>query len=62
MSKQKIVGFSQTNAYSGDIMVKSLVAEIRANVSVLFKICEGIAVLDMLSGFAQLVTVHEYSM
>lgn len=41
-------------------MVQDLIVAIRANISSLFKICEGIAMLDMVSGFATVVTTQQY--
>lgn len=47
---------------TGDTMVQNLIVAIRANISALFKICEGIALLDMFSSFARLVTLQQYGM
>ncbi|PSN60591.1 hypothetical protein BS50DRAFT_604577 [Corynespora cassiicola Philippines] len=44
----------------GDNAVQSLIEEVRIHMSPLFKICEAIAMLDMLSAFAQKVTVNDY--
>lgn len=41
-------------------MVQDLIVAIRANISSLFKICESVAVLDMISGFAHVVTMQQY--
>ncbi|KAF2786890.1 hypothetical protein K505DRAFT_258914 [Melanomma pulvis-pyrius CBS 109.77] len=43
-----------------DEAVQTLIEEIRGHMSILFKICEAIAMLDMISAFAQLVTTHDY--
>lgn len=43
-------------------MVQELIVDIRANISSLFKICESVAMLDMMSGFAQVVTIQQYGM
>ncbi len=40
--------------------MQELITEIRDYMSVLFKICEGIAMLDMVSAFAQLATSQDY--
>lgn len=44
----------------GDQTVQELISKIRTHASVLYKTCEGIAMLDMLSAFAQLVTSQDY--
>jgi len=46
----------------GDQAVQQLIAELRTHAVVLYKICEGIAMLDMLSAFAQLVTSQDYGL
>ncbi|KAL2354274.1 muts domain V-domain-containing protein [Cryomyces antarcticus] len=40
--------------------VQELIVEIRGQTSILFKICESVAMLDMISSFAQLVTSQDY--
>lgn len=42
--------------------MQDLIAEIRTHASVLYKICEGVAMLDMLSAFAQIVTTQDYGL
>ncbi|KAK5164087.1 MutS protein msh4 [Saxophila tyrrhenica] len=43
-----------------DKTVQQLIGSVREHMSVLFKICEGIAMLDMLASFAQVVTSQDY--
>ncbi|KAK0282897.1 MutS protein msh4 [Friedmanniomyces endolithicus] len=43
-----------------DQSVQGLIADVREHMSALFRICEGIAMLDMLSSFAQVVTSQDY--
>ena len=44
-----------------DQTVQTLIDDVRQDVAPLFKICEGIALLDMLASFAQSVTVYDYT-
>ena len=44
-----------------DQTVQDLIAEVRTHMSTLFKICESIAMLDMIASFAQLVTTQNYT-
>ncbi|KAK0870903.1 MutS protein msh4 [Friedmanniomyces endolithicus] len=43
-----------------DQSVQGLIADVREHMSALFRICEGIAMLDMLASFAQVVTSQDY--
>jgi DNA mismatch repair protein MSH4 len=43
-----------------DKSIQELIANVREHMSVLFKICEGVAMLDMLASFAQVVTSQDY--
>lgn len=43
-----------------DKSIQELISNVRGHMSILFKICEGIALLDMLSSFAQVVTSQDY--
>ena len=43
-----------------DIAVKGLLDRIRSHISHMFKVCEGIALVDMLSSFAHIVTSRDY--
>jgi len=43
-----------------DKAVQALIADVRQHMSSLFRICEGIAMLDMLASFAHLVTTQDY--
>lgn len=44
----------------GDEAIQGLIEEVRGQMSILFKICESVAMLDMISSFAQLVTSQDY--
>lgn len=43
-----------------DKAIQELISSVRGHMSILFKICEGVALLDMLSSFAQVVTSQDY--
>lgn len=43
-----------------DKTIQNLITDIRSHLSILFKISESLAMLDMLSSFAQLVTTYDY--
>ncbi|KAK4992615.1 MutS protein msh4 [Elasticomyces elasticus] len=57
---QKIVDSHTEVLLMSDKAVQELIGDIRGQISILFKICEGIAMLDMICAFAQLVTSQEY--
>ncbi|KAF2185031.1 hypothetical protein K469DRAFT_577714 [Zopfia rhizophila CBS 207.26] len=64
---QKIMVSHQEVILMSNKAVQALIEEIRTQMSILFKICEGIAMLDMvlfphreISAFAQLVTTQDY--
>ena len=57
---QKIADAHTEVLLMSDQSVQELIANAREHMSVLFKICEGIAMLDMLSAFAQVVTSQDY--
>ena len=57
---QKIAASNQEVLLMSDEAVQLLLEEIRGEVSTLFKICESVAMLDMLSAFAHLATTEEY--
>ncbi|KAI4699610.1 hypothetical protein J4E81_004637 [Alternaria sp. BMP 2799] len=44
-----------------DEAVEALIDEVRSHMSILFKICEAVAMLDMIAAFAHLVTVNNYT-
>jgi len=44
-----------------DRAVQDLIANVREHMGSLFRICEGIAMLDMIAAFAQLVTSRDYT-
>ncbi|OSS53507.1 hypothetical protein B5807_01544 [Epicoccum nigrum] len=58
---QKINVSHQEVVLMSDQAVDTLVEAIRGHMSVMFKICEAIGLLDMIVAFAQLVTVHDYT-
>ena len=43
-----------------DRSIQELIDDVRSEISTLFRISEGIAMLDMLAAFAQLVTTQDY--
>ena len=57
---QKIADSHTEVLLMSDKSVHELIASVREHMSILFKICEGIAILDMISSFAQLVTSQDY--
>jgi DNA mismatch repair protein MSH4 len=59
-SNQKIADAHTEVIMLSDKSVQGLIASVREHMSVLFKICEGIAMLDMLASFAQAVTSQDY--
>ena len=58
-SNQKIADAHNEVVMLSDKSVQGLIASIREHMSILFKICEGIAMLDMLSSFAQVITTAQ---
>ncbi|KAK4546235.1 hypothetical protein LTR36_002372 [Oleoguttula mirabilis] len=57
---QKIADSHTEVLLMSDKSVEDLIGNAREHMSVLFKICEGIAMLDMLASFAQVVTSQDY--
>lgn len=57
----KIIDSHNECLLTGDRVVQGLITEIRNHIPALVKICEGIAMLDMVSAFAQLATTQDYS-
>ncbi|KAI4949740.1 hypothetical protein J4E86_007694 [Alternaria arbusti] len=49
------------NQKACDEAVEALIDEVRSHVAILFKICEAVAMLDMIAAFAHLVTVNNYT-
>lgn len=43
-----------------DSLVQALIAELRQDVPHLFRLCESIALVDMISSFGQLATTRDY--
>lgn len=61
MSSCKTVRRRDTNCPIGDQAVDSLIEAVRGHMSVMFKICEAVGLLDMIAAFSQLVTVNDYT-
>ena len=59
-SNQKISDAHTEVIMLSDKTVQGLIASVREHMSTLFKVCEGIAMLDMLASFAQAVSTQEY--
>ncbi|KAF2266399.1 hypothetical protein CC78DRAFT_559437 [Lojkania enalia] len=57
---QKITISHQEVILMSDEAIQALIEEVRGQMSILFKICESIAMLDMISAFGQLVTTQDY--
>jgi len=57
---QKVADAHTEVLLMSDQSIQELISSVREHMSVLFKICESIALLDMLSSFAQLVTSQDY--
>ncbi|XP_014552268.1 hypothetical protein COCVIDRAFT_41517 [Bipolaris victoriae FI3] len=49
------------NQKAGDEAVGDLTEQVRSHMSILFKVCEAVAMLDMVGAFAHLVTVNNYT-
>lgn len=58
---QKITDAHNEVVNMSDRTIQDLIEEVRTKIHPLFKISEGIAMLDMIAAFAQLVTTQEYS-
>ncbi|KAH7077239.1 muts domain V-domain-containing protein [Paraphoma chrysanthemicola] len=58
---QKINVSHQEVILMSDQAVEHLIEEVRGYMSILFKICEAVALLDMITSFAQLVTINNYT-
>lgn len=52
---------SQTDTFAGDQAVDTLIEAVRGHISVMFKICEAIGLLDMIAAFSQLVILNDYT-
>ncbi|KAF2744082.1 hypothetical protein M011DRAFT_489176 [Sporormia fimetaria CBS 119925] len=57
---QKVTISHQEVVLMSDEAVQGLIEDVRGNMSQLFKICEAIAMLDMIAAFAHLVTTQDY--
>ena len=58
---QKIADAHNEVILMSDKAVQDLIAAVREHMGSLFRICEGIAMLDMIASFAQLVTSRDYT-
>ncbi|KAF3044696.1 MutS protein msh4 [Didymella heteroderae] len=59
---QKAINVShQEVVLMSDQAVDSLIEAVRGHMSVLFKVCEAVGLLDMIAAFSQLVTVNDYT-
>ncbi|KAH3916053.1 hypothetical protein HBI56_038590 [Parastagonospora nodorum] len=58
---QKINVSHQEVILMSDQAVENLIEEVRSHMSIMFKICEAVALLDMITSFAHLVTVNDYT-
>lgn len=57
---QKIADSHHEVLQMSDRTIQELIEQVRADIAPLFKICEAIALLDMIACFSQLVTTQEY--
>ncbi|KAF2769830.1 hypothetical protein EJ03DRAFT_311511 [Teratosphaeria nubilosa] len=57
---QKIADSHAEVMISSDKAVQELILNVRKHMSVLFKVCESVALLDVLASFAQIVTSQDY--
>ncbi|RAR01227.1 DNA mismatch repair protein MutS [Stemphylium lycopersici] len=58
---QKINVSHQEVILMSDEAIGTLIDEVRSHMSIMFKICEAVAMLDMIASFAQLTTVNNYA-
>ncbi|KAL5121962.1 MutS protein msh4 [Pleosporales sp. CAS-2024a] len=59
VSHQEVILMSMY--HPSDQAVQELTEEVRTHMSIMFKICEAVALLDMIAAFAQLVTINDYT-
>ena len=57
---QKIADSHNEALQMSDRSIQDLIDQIREDIAPLFKICEAVALLDMVASFAQLVTIQDY--
>lgn len=57
---QRLLDTSNEIVMRSDAAVRDLVKELRRQVSPLFRICESIALVDMISSFGQITTTQDY--
>ena len=55
-----VYSLDSANIRQGDQTVQSLIEEVRKELSPLYKMAEGIAMLDMIVSFCQLCTIQDY--
>lgn len=58
---QKITVCHEEILTMSDTAVQNLISEVRTRMSILFKCCESIAILDMFAAFAHVGTIHAYT-
>lgn len=58
---QKIVDSHTEVVLMSDETIEALIRKVRSHMSILFKICESIAMLDMIASFAEVVTTQDYT-
>lgn len=56
---QKIEGSHQEVVLMSDQTIQTLIDDIRGEISALFKVCESIAMMDMIISFSQLATTND---
>ncbi|KAI9734447.1 MAG: MutS protein msh4 [Claussenomyces sp. TS43310] len=57
---QRIEDSHQEVILMSDKTIQELLEDVRGEIPALFRVCEGIALLDMIASFSNLVTLHDY--
>ncbi len=57
---QRIQDSHQEVVLMSDKVIGQLLEDVRGEIPTLYRVCESIAMLDMLAAFAKLVTIHDY--
>ncbi|CAI6341707.1 unnamed protein product [Periconia digitata] len=57
---QKVLNAYQEVVLCSDAFIVDFIEKVRCHMSALFKMSEAVAMLDMISAFAHLVTIHDY--
>lgn len=57
---QRLLDTSNEIVMRSDAAIRDLVKELRRQVSPLFRVCESIALVDMISSFGQITTTRDY--